>query len=65
MLIDQSHGKTGCFGAEGMDSLDGLKAPEKSDVESFFDMAPPLKDRDQTSQKLQEFVDRIIRSSGK
>lgn len=47
-----------------MDSIKGAKAPVESDVESFFKMAPPLKDRDQIFEKLKGFIERVVRSSG-
>lgn len=48
-----------------MDSKSGTETPQESGVESFFNSAPPLKDRDQISQKLEDFITKISISSGK
>ncbi|XP_008801026.2 phosphopantothenate--cysteine ligase 2 [Phoenix dactylifera] len=46
-----------------MDSINGSEAPQESDVKSFFDSAPPLRDGDLICRKLKEFMDGIARSS--
>ncbi|XP_064974020.1 phosphopantothenate--cysteine ligase 2-like isoform X2 [Musa acuminata AAA Group] len=46
-----------------MDLKSGTETPQESGVESFFNSAPPLKDRDQISQKLEDFITKISISS--
>ncbi|XP_074556536.1 phosphopantothenate--cysteine ligase 2-like [Curcuma longa] len=46
-----------------MDSIKGTKPPVESDVESFFNTAPPLKDRVKLFENLKGFIDRVVRSS--
>ncbi|XP_010245876.1 PREDICTED: phosphopantothenate--cysteine ligase 2-like [Nelumbo nucifera] len=50
-----------------MDSRDGLQGPHRTldtDIESFFNSAPPLKDSLDIGRKLKEFIDRHSFSSG-
>jgi phosphopantothenate-cysteine ligase len=51
-----------------MDVKNGLGVPQETldaEVESFFESAPPLKNRDDISEKLEEFVERNSALSGK
>nr|XP_019701477.1 phosphopantothenate--cysteine ligase 2 isoform X1 [Elaeis guineensis] len=51
------------FLARIMDSRNGPEAPQESNVKSFFNSAPPLRDGDLICNKLKEFMDRISLSS--
>ncbi|GLT41386.1 hypothetical protein SLA2020_154530 [Shorea laevis] len=46
-----------------MDSIDGLTTPDDQ-IQSFFDSAPPLKDRPEISHKLNRFIEFNSQSSG-
>lgn len=51
-----------------MDVKNGLGVPEETldaEVKSFFEFAPPLKNRDDISEKLKEFVERNSALPGK
>ena len=51
-----------------MDVKNGLGVPQETldaEVKSFFESAPPLKNRDDISGKLEEFVERNSALSGK
>lgn len=47
-----------------MEGCDGIQGGISSEVESFFDSAPPLKDHDHFSEKIKLFISQNFQCSG-